>query len=207
MPHHIFHLATLFMMRTALARVAIVACAVLAVACGDPTRPRATYANTLNSYTLYPLTGGPAIAPNAISLLGGATRATAAASFDLAFDLDASGRPIVYPIRLVIGGLAGYVKRIGLQVVPGTFESVREVPASGYDTLNAKTVSPGTVLAIEVLEVGSFSACFASIFSQQLYAKLVVDSVNATARRLHVRTVVDPNCGYRSVVPDSVPTR
>jgi hypothetical protein len=30
--------------------------------------------------------------------------------------------------------------------------------------------------------------------------------VNATLRRIYVRTVVDPNCGYRSVVPDSLPT-
>ena len=193
------------MMRTALARVAVVACAVIAVACGDPTRPRATYANALASYTIYPLTGGPAIAPNAVSFLSGPTRATATAGFDLAFDLDATGKPVVYPVRLVVGALVGYVKRIGLQVVPGPFDAVREVPASGYDTLNAKSISPGTVLAVEMYEIGSFSACYASIFSQQLYAKLVIDSVNTAARRMYVRSVVDPNCGYRSVVPDSVP--
>jgi hypothetical protein len=193
------------MMRTALARVAVVACAVLAVACGDPTRPRATYANAQSFYTLYALTGGPASAPNAVSFLGGPTRATAAGTFDLAFDLDASGKPVIYPVRLVIGSLVGYVKRVGLQVVPGSFETIREVPATGYDTLNAKSVSPGTVLAVEMLEVGQFSACFASIFSQQVYAKVVIDSVNVPNRRIYARSVVDPNCGYRSVVPDSVP--
>jgi hypothetical protein len=32
-----------------------------------------------------------------------------------------------------------------------------------------------------------------------------VDSVNLAARKLYARTVTDPNCGYRSVVPDSIP--
>jgi hypothetical protein len=40
-----------------------------------------------------------------------------------------------------------------------------------------------------------------------LYAKLTVDSVNTASRRLYARTVFDPNCGYRSVVPDSIPER
>jgi hypothetical protein len=90
--------------------------------------------------------------------------------------------------------------------VSGTFESVREVPSTGYDTLSIKTVSPGTVLAVELRDQ---NACFSYsyITSQFLYAKLVVDSVNTTSRKLYVRTVVDPNCGYLSVVPDSVPTK
>ena len=80
------------------------------------------------------------------------------------------------------------------------------VPQTGYDTISVKTVNPGTVIAVELREpTASFS--YSLVTSQFLYAKLVVDSINPTQRKIYIRTVVDPNCGYFSVVPDSVPTQ
>jgi hypothetical protein len=79
---------------------------------------------------------------------------------------------------------------------------VTVVPATGYDTLAARTVNVGDVLAVEMLDL---TTCLYSLGGQTLYAKLTVDSIDATARRLYARTVIDPNCGYRSVVPDSIP--
>lgn len=195
------------MLPTRLLRVAVVAIAVLAAACGDVTRPKATYANALSTYTFYGLTSAPATAPTALNFLGGATRASSTFLFDVAFDVDpATGQAIIYPVRSVAGALAGMAKRVGLQVVSGTFDNVREVPETGYDTVNAKTVSPGAVLAVELRD-GTACFSYSLLSSQFLYAKLVVDSVNRSAKKLYVRTVVDPNCGYFSVVPDSVPTR
>ena len=191
------------MLPTRFTRVVVVALAVLAVACGAPTKPKATYANALSSYSLYAFTGAPVNAATAISFLGGAARADASFAFDVAFDLDASGRPIVYPVRAIASDLAGSVKRVGLQVVPGAFETVLQVPATGYDTLAARTINVGDVIAVELLDLTS---CIYSLGGQKLYAKLTVDSVNASARKLYARTVLDPNCGYRSVVPDSIPT-
>lgn len=205
---HRIHLATP-MLPTRPLRVALVAFAVFGVACGDPTLAKATFASGLSTTTLYALTGAPPSAPTALSFLSGASRATATFNFDVAFDLDASNRAVILPVRVVGGALAGTLKRVGLQVVPGSFSSVVEVPATGYDTLNAKTLVPGAVLAVELRDA---TACFSSfnlsvLTSQFIYAKLVVDSVDATTRRIFTRSVVDPNCGYRGVVPDSVPTR
>jgi hypothetical protein len=183
-------------------RVVVVALAVLAVACGDPTKPKATYANALSTYALYAFTGAPVNAATAISFLGGAARADASFAFDVAFDLDASGRPIIYPVRAIASDLAGSVKRVGLQLVTGSFDAVREAPATGYDTLSAKTINVGDVLAVQMLDLAT---CAYSLGGQSLYAKLTVDSVNLAARKLYARTVTDPNCGYRSVVPDSIP--
>jgi hypothetical protein len=183
--------------------VAVVALAVLAVACGAPTKPKATYANTPSSYTLYAFTGAPVNAATAISFLGGAARADASFAFDVAFDLDATGRPIVYPVRAIASDLAGSVKRVGLQVVTGPFDSVLQAPATGYDTLSAQTIAVGSVLAVEMLDLNT---CLYSLGGQTLYAKLTVDSVNTASRRLYARTVMDLNCGYRSVVADSIPT-
>jgi hypothetical protein len=192
------------MQPTRTSRIVAAALAVLAVACGDPTKPKATYANAPSSYALYAFTGAPVNAATAISFLGGAARADASFAFDVAFDLDPSGRPVIYPVRALASDLAGSVKRVGLQVVPGSFESLREVPETGYDTLGAKTVNVGDVLAVELFD---FQNCLYSLGGQMLYAKLTIDSVNTTSRRLYARTVLDPNCGYRSVVPDSIPER
>lgn len=192
------------MLPTRPSRVVVVALAVVAIACGDPTKPRATFANTLSTYALYAFTGAPVNAATAISFLGGAARADASFAFDVAFDLDATGRPVVYPVAAIASDLAGGVKRVGLQVIPGPFEAVREVPEKGYDTLSVRTINERDVLAVELLDL---STCRFSLGGQTLYAKLTVDSVNTTTRRLYARAVVDPNCGYRSVVPDSIPER
>lgn len=200
------HALPLLMLPTRLLRVAAVALAVLAVACGDPTRATATSANMLLSLNVYALTGSPPSTPNAVALFGGLRRADATFDFDLAFDLDASGKVVLYPVRALAGTLAGSLSsRIGLQVVSGTFEALREAPTGIYDTLTVRTISPGTVVAIEVVD--QRGQCRFSFGGQFQYAKLVVDSVNVPTRRVYFRTVTDPNCGYRSLVPDEIPER
>lgn len=190
------------MQLTRLARVAAVPLVILAIACGDPLGTKATYANAMNTYAVYGLTGSPAAVPNALSFLGGLSRATSSFAFDIAFDVDASGKVVIYPVRAIGGALAGTLKRVGLQTVTGGFDQLVAVPATGYDTLSTKLLTPGTVLAVELRDGTS---CFSSLKSSLLYAKLVVDSITA-GNRIWIRTVIDPNCGYRGVVPDSIPT-
>ena len=47
--------------------------------------------------------------------------------------------------------------------------------------------------------------CIYSLNGSPTYAKFVVDSVNDATRRSTSARVGDPNCGYRSLVPDSIP--
>jgi hypothetical protein len=190
------------MLPTRLSRVAVAALAFTAIACGDPTIPKATFASTLRTYELYAFTGAPSHAATAISFIAGSVRADAGFTFDVALDLDSSGKTVVYPVRALAGGLAGNLKRVGLQPVAGPFESVREVPSTGYDTLGAKTVAPGAVLAVELQDL---SQCQFSIGGFYLYGKMVVDSVKPTPNRIFGRFVLDPNCGYRQVIPDTIP--
>jgi len=186
-------------------RIAAVTFAAAIVACGDATRPKATSANVLITYSLYPLTGSPASASNAVSFFGGPTRADATFQFDVAFDVDPSGKVLMYPVRSLAGTLAGSIgTRVGLQPVSGSFESLREAPEVGYDTITVKPISTGQVVAVELIDQLT-GQCIYSLGGQRTYAKFVVDSVDAT-RRLFLRSVVDLNCGYRSLVPDEIPT-
>lgn len=200
------------MLPTRSTRVVVVALAVLAVACGDLTRPKASTPNIAVSYTVTAFTGAPVSVPTAISFLGGTTRADSRFAFDVALDLDANGAVSVLPVRVVGGALGNALiqgqtglplKRIGMQKVTGPFEAVREAPKTGYDTLSIQTLVPGNVLAVELLD---FANCYTGFGGSTLYAKLTVDSVNAASRRIYTRTVVDPNCGYHGLVADSIPT-
>jgi hypothetical protein len=192
------------MLPTRFLRVAVVALAAAIVACGDPTRPKATTANVLLSFSLYPLTGSPAAVNNAVSFFGGPVRADANFQFDVAFDVDPAGKVVVYPVRSIAGALSGgLATRVGLQPVSGSFDALREAPETGYDTITVRTIALGQVVAVELVDQIT-GQCFYSLGGQSTYAKFVVDSVDAQ-RRLHLRSVVDLNCGYRSLVPGEVP--
>jgi hypothetical protein len=194
------------MLKTRLLRVVVVALATVAVACGDPTRPKATIVNLGLSYSIYGLSGAPPATANAMNLFVGPSRADASFDFDVALDLDPSGKILVYPVRSIAGPLAGLVPtRVGLQTVSGSFESVRVAPDRGYDTLTVRTITPGTTVVAELVDLVS-GICIYSLVGSQQYAKFVVDSVIPATRKFYVRSVGDANCGYKSLVPDSIPT-
>ena len=191
------------MLPTRSSRVLVIVLALAAIGC-DGSRSRATYASIPRTFALFALTGAPANAPTALSFLGGPTIADANFGFDLATDIDAAGAVRLYPIRTLAGGLAPAGKRIGLQLVSGSFDALRAAPATGYDTAGSKVVVAGSVVAVEIQDL---TTCLYSLGGTNLYAKLVVDSIRSGERRIFGRTVVDPNCGFRELVPDSVPAR
>jgi hypothetical protein len=194
------------MLKIRLLRVVAVALATVAVACGDPTRPKATLVNLSLSYSLYGLSGAPPATANAVNLFTGPSRADASFDFDVALDLDPSGKILVYPVRAIAGPLAGLVPtRVGLQTVSGPFESVLVAPDRGYDTLSVRTITPGTTVVAELVDLVT-GLCLYSLVGSQQYAKFVVDSVVPSTKKFYVRSVGDANCGYKSLVPDSIPT-
>jgi hypothetical protein len=187
--------------------VAVVAVATLAVACGDLTRPKASTPTLELDYSVYALTGTPVGVTNAINFFAGPARVDAAFGFDVALDLDPTGKILMYPVRAVAGPLAGTIPtRVGLQKLTGTFESVRSAPNSGvYDTITVQSIEPRQVVAAEIIQQTSL-ACVYSLQGSAQYAKFVVDSVDLPTRKLFVRHVIDGNCGFRELVPDSIPT-
>jgi len=175
-----------------------------ATAC-DGVGNRAFQPNVSYPFAVFPISDAPANVPTAINFLNGPTVANTSFFFDVAFDIDPAGVTRVFPVRALAGDLAGgQLKRVGLQLVPGSFESLREAPRTGYDTLRAVVVTTGSVVAVELLEI---AACQLSLGGSFLYAKLVVDSIRPDGRRIFGRAVAGPNCGFRELIPDSIPAR
>ena len=123
-------------------------------------------------------------------------------SFDVAFDLVASGGVKLVPARLVSatrtvgGGQVVATQRVGLQLAQGSFESVTKAPTSGFKYDSTVTVTPGQTVLLEV----SSDQCQFSLASL-IYAKLVVDSVQTESRKIFFRATRDPNCGFKSFAP------
>jgi hypothetical protein len=170
-------------------------------ACNDPNENTTISDVVADTLTVWALTGTPASFPSAYWASRGAiTRADGNFNFDIAFDIDAAGKIVVYPQRLVGVPLNG-PKPVGLQRITGTFESLERAPNSGYVFDSTFTVAPGEGL---VMQVQASDECLA-YFSSIRYTKLVVDSINTNQRALYFRTVHDPNCGYRNLIPGATP--
>jgi hypothetical protein len=122
-------------------------------------------------------------------------------AFDLAFDLDASGNIRAFPVRQivpfrVIGGILQPSHRVGLQKSATTFDNLTRAPSGGYNYDSATVVRAGETLVVEV----QATQCSFSI-SPNLYTKIAIDSVSTASRYIRIRTVHDPNCGFRSFKP------
>lgn len=171
-------------------------------ACDDPIGLQAGIGTLTDTFTVYALSGTPTAAPVALSTTDRiAVRISDNIPFDLAFDLDASGTISAYPVRLIVpfrvsGGLLQQTHRVGLQKATTTFDQLTRAPSGGYNHDSLTVVRPGETLIVEVQAAQcSFS------FSPNLYTKIAIDSVFPATRAIRIRTVHDPNCGFRSFKP------
>jgi hypothetical protein len=171
-------------------------------ACDDPIGLEAGLGTLTDTFTVYALSGTPAAVPVALSTTDRiAVRIADNIAFDVAFDLDASGNITAYPVRLVIpfrviGGLLQETHLVGIQKSSTPFEQLTKAPSSGYSYDSATVVRAGETVVVEVQ-----AAQCAFSFSPRLYTKIAIDSVFPAARAIRIRTVHDPNCGFRSFQP------
>ena len=184
--------------------LAIVASAAILTACDDPDLLRASLPTVEDEYTVFALTGTPAAYPSGINTyVRAALRVDGSANFDVAFDIDDQGRALLYPVQKIVSSLSG-TRRVGLRKVAGTFESVTEAPSGTYaDSVIVAT--KGDVVVVQSVRNGSGDACQFDI-SPYIYTKMLVDSIATDIRTIKIRTVLDPNCGFRSF-ESGVPSR
>jgi len=176
--------------------LALVASASILTACGDPQLLRASLPTVQDAYTVFALTGTPATSPSGINTyVRSAVRVDGNANFDIAFDIDASGNAVIYPVQKVVSSLSG-TRRVGLRKVAGTFDSADIAPSGTYAD-SVIVAARGEVVIVQSARNGSGDACQFAI-SPYIYTKLLVDSIAPATRTLTIQAVLDPNCGFRS---------
>ena len=182
----------------------LAAAALLVVAaCSEPTRILANFETVGDTLTVYALTGTPVSYPSALNTpYHEAVRADGTISFDVAFDIDSAGRVLIYPQKLVTGGL-GPQRQVGIVKSTTAFDSIRIAPSSGYNYDSVTVAARGDVLVIEAFTPYCVND---PLTTQKIYSKLQIDSVDVAARAIDLHMVVDPNCGFRQLVPGLVPT-
>ena len=164
------------------------------LACGSATDPIANLDTVAYASAVFALNGTPAGAATAINTPTAATvRTDIGYAFDVAFDLDATGRPVILTQRMVGNPVGSTGHQVSLQAVSGAFGTLAEAPRDGWSVDSILTVNVGQVVAVRA----GASAC-AFFISPYMYSKMVVDSVNVSQRRLWLSLVTDPNCGFRS---------
>ena len=120
--------------------------------------------------------------------------------FDLVFDIDDTGKPVLIPVSKI--AICTRTCQVGLQVVTdSSFDQLTKARSKGYTYDTLVTVGFGTPVYI----VAKAGACATDLYSNDMYAKLVVDSVRTADRSVFFRIVTDPNCGFRSLVPGVTP--
>jgi hypothetical protein len=191
-------------MKARLALLAAMSAVVGLNACGDPTNLQASLPNSVDSLSVFALSGTPAAYPSGLAILGGqVVRVDGFASFDVAFDINPSGDVIIYPVKLVVAA-PGTSRPVGLQKVAGLFQAVTEAPKDGFELDSALVMSPGQVVAIQSLHNKDGDICQFAL-NPNIFAKVAVDSVNLASRLIYFKLGVDPNCGFRSFA-DGIPT-
>jgi len=194
-------------LRAGLVAATLVAAATLA--CSDPNAPRANYPNYTDTLALYALNGAPLTAPTAIRLFGDVASGTAEArtdasyQFDVALDINGEGRPVLLPVRAVAATFVG-AHRVGVRRTTQSFESILEAPIDNYQHDSVAVLTVGETVVIQSGDADAASACFGG---GVIYGKVIVDSVSTSARRIFARVTANPNCGFRSLQADSVPSR
>ena len=185
----------LFMIRFGLALTLFVAAL---AGCGDPVSIRAQFEIVEDTVTVFALTGTPVIAPAALSTLRHeAVRIETTRDFDIVFDIDGTGRAVLYPVQLV-GGSPGST---GIQPATQSFDAIEEAPRTGYQRDSAVVLDVGDIVIVEAEPL----FCLSTI-QPRIYSKLMIDAIDLATRSVRVRLVVDPNCGFRSFL-EGIPVR
>ena len=156
-----------------------------------------TQGTETDSFVAYALTGTPASYPTGyVAAARTVAMVDGNGNFDIAFDIDAQGKVVVYPMRLVVSPITPF-RDVGLLKGTGAFDAITRAPSSGYVTDKSVTLSPGDVLILQTAHNTGNDICIYGI-SPYIFAKIGLDSVNLNNRSIYFKSTVNPNCGFRS---------
>ena len=187
-------------LRRAIAFPALIAAAAALVQCGgsDSFLTPANFENVDRQYELWALTGSSAARPAGYqfaseSLVRPQILPNGALNFDVAFDITADGKVLVLPARAVVPLPPVPPPTIGFARQPGAYEQLQRATDKGYVADSAVVLAIGETITIRLINSGC-------VYGEPFYAKLTIDDINVAERRLLMRTLVNRNCGYRSLL-------
>lgn len=162
-------------------------------ACNDPLANQNRVAVQDDTVTVFAISGSPVSFPSALDI-GSHTivRVDETTIFDVAFDIDASGRVVVLPVQLVRSGVPT-TSQAGVQVSSTEFASLTSAPNGGYHFDSTAVVRPGGVVVVQ----SQPTVCSLQV-SRFEYAKIGVLSADTQTRLIRLAITVDPNCGFHS---------
>lgn len=163
--------------------------------CGDSLGlPPAAFVNVIDTTTLFALQGTPIPSPSGFDMVARSTsRTDLGAPFDIAFDVDASGRPLVYPASVL-----GLVTEAAVQITSDAFDRIERAPTGGYQADSALVVRTGLVFLARSRADGVFCGFLGRI---PRFGKFRVLTLDADARTVTLEFLVNINCGYRALTP------
>lgn len=193
------------LLRRALAFPALVITAVATSACGGDLNSLspAAFENTDRQYGVYAVTGTPSGLPagyqfTSESLVRPQLLSNGSLNFDVAFDINAAGEAVVLSAKRVVPVPPSGVAPVGFLRWPAVYEQLARAPDKGYVDDTTATLKVGETISVRL----TGSGC---IYGDPVYAKLTIDSINVAERRLLVRSLINRNCGYRSLTT-GIPT-
>jgi hypothetical protein len=170
-------------------------------ACGDTQRLPAMGLVREDTLIVYALTGTDVSFPTALNVQELAViRATGVFDYEIAFDINAEGKAVLYPMKLLAAAEAN-VRQVGIQKLDVPYASLTSAPRDGYTYDDPTILSEGEAVAIEAGVPCQYP------YPQVVFGKLVVDSIRPAKRAIYFRAVSDPSCGFRSLVPGELPKR
>jgi hypothetical protein len=170
-------------------------------ACNDPfALPPAQLPPIEVPLTLWAMTGTALSEPSAFDMLKQlVARTDRTSDFDFAFDMQVDTLKDTIAVLLPRGAL-GLFRDGGIQLTTTPYDSITLAPNSGYELGNRVTVKLGDV----VLAASRSQSCNFG-FIRPLYMKMRVTAIDRAARSITFDTLLDPNCGYRSLRHSSAP--
>jgi hypothetical protein len=174
---------------------ASIAAAIAVASCKGLTEVPASLPTITDSGVVYAVNGAPLGAPTALQIATGQlVPANGSFAFDIAFDIDTAGHVVFLPLRTLASAIAS-THSVGLQVSQASFDNLVAAPKSGYRADTSLVAAADAVILVQANDV---TTCGFAITGQNLYAKIVVRSVDVAKRVLSVTYTVDPNCGFVS---------
>jgi hypothetical protein len=178
--------------RTGLALLALAATA----ACGNANLlPPANIPVAEDTVTLWAATGTAIALPSAYDVvLASPARTDRTSDFDFVFDFVRDTLTGDTVPALVPRGALGLSADGGLLRVSTKFDSLVTAPGSGYDAYKPVYLDTTSVVVVR----SRSQTCNFGITSG-VYAKVLPLAISVSFRKIILRLVVDPNCGYRGL--------